>query len=141
MAGDDDLRATLNVTVMACLLLLQRRHSRNAPRRYWVHPLWRYRDTEGMKQGQCGEPTPPRSQHAGDANENFVTDSYSGDGSVCEPRLEYDAGQGYLEDRRPGANVEPHSAAASVVKAVRVRARMTGRPRTIYLYQLLIAAP
>ncbi|KAL3211910.1 hypothetical protein MRX96_036174 [Rhipicephalus microplus] len=50
MAGDDDLRATLNVTVMACLLLLQRRRSRNAPRRYWVHPLWRYRDTEGMKQ-------------------------------------------------------------------------------------------
>nr|XP_037285860.1 protein ALP1-like [Rhipicephalus microplus] len=48
MAGDDDLLATLNVTMMACLLLLQRRRSRNAPRRYWVHPLWRYRDTEGQ---------------------------------------------------------------------------------------------
>ncbi|KAL3189805.1 hypothetical protein MRX96_020831 [Rhipicephalus microplus] len=48
MVGDDNLLATLNVTLMACLLLLQRRRSRNAPRRYCVHPLWRYRDTEGQ---------------------------------------------------------------------------------------------
>ncbi|KAL1479170.1 hypothetical protein MTO96_052076 [Rhipicephalus appendiculatus] len=45
--ADDDLLATLNVTMIACLLLLRRRRSRHAPRRFWVHPLWRYRDTEG----------------------------------------------------------------------------------------------
>ncbi|KAH8041554.1 hypothetical protein HPB51_016999 [Rhipicephalus microplus] len=51
-------------------------------------------------------------------NENFVVDSCSREASVRVPRLVYDAGQGYLEDRRPGANVEPYSATAAIVKTV-----------------------
>ncbi|KAL3213820.1 hypothetical protein MRX96_051580 [Rhipicephalus microplus] len=51
-------------------------------------------------------------------SENFVIDSCSREASVRVPRLVHDAGQGYLEDRRPGANVEPYSATAAIVKTV-----------------------
>lgn len=51
-------------------------------------------------------------------NENFITDTCSREASVRIPRLVCDAGQGYLEDRRPGANVEPYSATAAIVKTV-----------------------
>ncbi|KAL1432998.1 hypothetical protein MTO96_001982 [Rhipicephalus appendiculatus] len=47
-------------------------------------------------QGRRGKPTPPRSWHAGDAQRELR----------------------YLEDRRPGANVEPYSATAAIVKTV-----------------------
>lgn len=50
--------------------------------------------------------------------ENFVTDTCSREVSVRIPRLVCDAGRGYLEDRRPGANVEPYSATAAIVKTV-----------------------
>lgn len=51
-------------------------------------------------------------------NESFVTDTCSREATVRIPRLVLDTGAGYLEDRRPGANVEPYRATEAIVKTV-----------------------
>ncbi|KAK8770861.1 hypothetical protein V5799_025895 [Amblyomma americanum] len=48
----------------------------------------------------------------------IVTDTCSREASVRIPRLVGDSSGGYLEDRRPGANVEPYRATEAIVKTV-----------------------
>lgn len=51
-------------------------------------------------------------------SEDFTADKCSRLSSIRVPRLVVEAGKGYLEDRRPGANVEPYRATETLVKTV-----------------------
>ncbi|CAN7937692.1 unnamed protein product [Ixodes hexagonus] len=50
--------------------------------------------------------------------EDFSADKCSRLGSIRVPRLVVESGRGYLEDRRPGANVEPYLATETLVKTI-----------------------
>ncbi|XP_072142416.1 uncharacterized protein [Dermacentor andersoni] len=45
---DEELLVTVNTIILLCALLVRRRRARNRTRRFWVRPVWRYRDTEGQ---------------------------------------------------------------------------------------------
>ncbi|KAK8759497.1 hypothetical protein V5799_002871, partial [Amblyomma americanum] len=45
---DEELLVTVNTIILICGLLVRRRRARKRTRRFWVRPIWRYRDTEGQ---------------------------------------------------------------------------------------------
>ncbi|KAL1470226.1 hypothetical protein MTO96_024505 [Rhipicephalus appendiculatus] len=47
---DEELLVTVNIIVLVCSLLLRRRRARRRPRRFWVRPIWLYRDNDGQAQ-------------------------------------------------------------------------------------------
>lgn len=54
----------------------------------------------------------------GTPSEDFTADKCSRLGSIRVPCLVVEARRGYLEDRRPGANVEPYRATETLAKTV-----------------------
>ncbi|XP_037564215.1 uncharacterized protein LOC119443133 [Dermacentor silvarum] len=43
---DEELLVTVNTIILVCSLLVRRRRARQRTRKFWVRPIWRYRDTE-----------------------------------------------------------------------------------------------